>query len=164
LKWCPLTKIRNFFFLFCLVHVSKYFLILLLIIIAIRNVCRIIIWKDLNWKMCKKNPYNCVHGFRPENNRFLIDCNVQSNTAIIVKHWHKWIDIHNTKWNLYIHTLYHAYGTQHHTFTQITSIIIPQGHNYIAFLKKIYSKVAVHLYVFTFVEIIFNLKNGVLLI
>jgi hypothetical protein len=81
---------------------------MLLIIIAIRNVCRIIIWKDLNWKMCKKNPYNCVHGFRPENNRFLIDCNVQSNTAIIVKHWHKWIDIHNTKWNLYIHTLYHA--------------------------------------------------------
>jgi hypothetical protein len=45
------------FFIFCLV--SNYFPILLLIIIAIRNVCRIIIWKDLNWKMCKKDPYNC---------------------------------------------------------------------------------------------------------
>jgi hypothetical protein len=32
------------------------------------------------------------------------------------------------------------------------------------FLKTIYNKVAVHLYVFTFVETIFNLKNGVLLI
>lgn len=59
---------------------------------------------------------------------------------------------------------YHVYGTQHHTFTQITSIIIPHGYNYIAFLKTIYNKVAVHLYVFTFVETIFNLKNGVLLI
>ena len=28
----------------------------------------------------------------------------------------------------------------------------------------VYNKVAVHLYVFTFVETIFNLKNGVLLI
>jgi hypothetical protein len=34
----------------------------MLIIIAIRNVCRIIIWKDLNWKMCKKDPYNCGKG------------------------------------------------------------------------------------------------------
>jgi hypothetical protein len=33
--------------------------------------------------------FNQVHGFRPKNNRFLIDCNVQSNTAIIVKHLHK---------------------------------------------------------------------------
>ena len=32
------------------------------------------------------------------------------------------------------------------------------------FLKTIYYKVAVHLYVFIFVETIFNLKNGVLLI
>jgi hypothetical protein len=30
--------------------------------------------------------------------------------------------------------------------------------------KTIYTKIAVHLYVFTFVETIFNLKNGVLLI
>jgi hypothetical protein len=30
---------------------------------------------------------------------------------------------------------YHVYGTQHHTFTPITSIIIPQGHNYIAFFE-----------------------------
>lgn len=52
--------ISFFFFIFCLV--SKYFPILLLIIIAIRNVCRIIIWKDLNWKMCKKDPYNCGKG------------------------------------------------------------------------------------------------------
>jgi hypothetical protein len=26
------------------------------------NVCRIIIWKDFNWKMCKKDPYNCGKG------------------------------------------------------------------------------------------------------
>ena len=32
------------------------------------------------------------------------------------------------------------------------------------FFKTIYYKVAVHLYVLTFVETIFNLKNGVLLI
>jgi hypothetical protein len=30
---------------------------------------------------------------------------------------------------------YHVYRTQHHTFTPITSIIIPQGHNYIAFFE-----------------------------
>jgi hypothetical protein len=29
---------------------------------CVRNVCRIIIWKDLNWKMCKKDPYNCGKG------------------------------------------------------------------------------------------------------
>ena len=32
------------------------------------------------------------------------------------------------------------------------------------FFKTIYNKVALHSYVFTFVETIFNLKNGVLLI
>ena len=59
---------------------------------------------------------------------------------------------------------YHVYGTQHHTFTQITSIIIPQGHNYIAFFEDNILQGCCTLYVFTFVETIFNLKNGVLLI
>jgi hypothetical protein len=41
---------------------ASFLHILLSIIIAIRNVCRIIILKDLNWKMCKKDAYDCDKG------------------------------------------------------------------------------------------------------
>ena len=83
-----------------------------IIIIAIRNVWRIIIWKDLNWKMCKKDPYNCGKGpvytvncFRPENNLFLIDCNVHLIIFVILQLlWNICINelIYTTKNEIYI--------------------------------------------------------------
>jgi hypothetical protein len=144
-----LTKNSYFlsFFIFCLV--SKYFPILLLTIIAIRNVWRIIIWKDLNWKMCKKDPYNCgkgpiytVNRFRPENNRFLIDCNVQSTFVMLQLLWNICINelIYTTK-NINImlteHSITHLLKLPALSFPRVI-IISP-------FFKTIYSKVAVHL-------------------
>ena len=47
---------------------------------------------------------------------------------------------------------------------QLPALSFPRVIIISSFLKTIYNKVVVHLYVFTFVETIFNLKNGVLLI
>jgi hypothetical protein len=82
---------------------------LLSIIIAIRNVCRIIIWKDLNWKMCKKDAYDCGKG--PVNTVFDLKITVFLLTVmykvILQLLWNICINeliyiVHSKKWNLYI--------------------------------------------------------------
>jgi hypothetical protein len=47
---------------------------------------------------------------------------------------------------------------------QLPALLFPRVIIISPFLKTIYNKVPVHLYIFTFVETIFNLKNGLLLI
>jgi hypothetical protein len=64
--------------------------------------------KDLNWKMCKKDPYNCGKGpvytvFDLKITVFLLT-NVRSNTAIIVKHVS--IQFQLVKWSLLIKVSY----------------------------------------------------------
>ena len=75
----------------------------------------------------------------------------------------QWNAIANRKkWNLYIHIMFTEHSITH--LLQLPALSFPRVIIISPFLKTIYNKVAVHLYVFTFVETIFNLKNGVLLI
>ena len=59
---------------------------------------------------------------------------------------------------------YHVYEHSITHLLQLPALSFPRVIIISPFLKTIYNKVVVHLYVFTFVETIFNLKNGVLLI
>ena len=136
----------SFLFFFCMV--SKYFPILLIIIIAIRNVCRIIIWKDLNWKMCNKDPYYCGKGsvytvFDLNITVFLLTVMYK---VILQLLWNICINelIYTTKNDIYIcisclrNTASHIYSNYQQYHSPGVIIISP-------FFKAIYNKVAVHL-------------------
>jgi hypothetical protein len=117
--------------------------------------------------MCKKDPYHCGKG--PVYTVFDLKITVFLSTVmyrvILQLLWNiciKWIDIHNKKWNLYIHIIFTEHSITH--LLKLPALSFPRVIIISPFLKTIYNKVAVHLYVFTFVETIFNLKNGVLLI